>query len=37
MPVPGQRRTVQIAYPQRDEDASVFLRDSVCVRVFVSL
>ena len=33
--VPEQRRTVQIAYPQRDQDSSVFFRDSVCVRVFV--
>ena len=35
VPMQWQRRTVQIAYPQRGEDASVFLRDSVCVRVFV--
>ena len=35
--MPGQIRTVQIAYPQRGQDASVFLRDSVCVRVFVSV
>ena len=33
--MPGQRRTVQIAYPQRSQDASVVLRDSVCVGVFV--
>ena len=35
--MPGQRRSVQIAYPQRGQDASVFLRDNVCVRVFVSV
>ena len=35
--VPGQRRTVQITYPQRGQDESLFLRDSVRVRVFVSV
>ena len=33
--MPGKRRTVQIAYPQRGQDASVFFGDSVCVGVFV--
>ena len=33
--MPGKRRTVQIAYRQRGQDASVFFGNSVCVRVFV--
>ena len=28
--MPGKRRTVQIVYPQRGQDASVFFGDSVC-------